>query len=227
MIMNGMQGSETLTPIIRLHNYFRSSAAYRVRIALALKGVAYESVAVDLRHGEQSRPDYLAKNPQGLVPALEIDGLVLTQSLAILDYLDARFPEPGLMPKDAAARARALAMALVIASDIHPIDNLRVLRFLKNEMGQEQPAIDRWYIHWVREGLTALEAMAACHAGRYLSGETPGIADICLVPQLYNARRAAAPLDDYPTLVRIDAELVALPAFAAAHPDRWAPSDQS
>jgi len=224
--MNGMPASDSApTGAVRLHDYFRSSAAYRVRIALNLKGVAYESVPRDLRHGEQRSPDYLAANPQGLVPMLEMDGLRLTQSLAIIDYLDARFPDPPLLPADPAARAQVLAMALLVACEIHPINNLRVLRYLKNGMGQDQTAIDGWYVHWISEGLGALEAMAARHAGRYLSGDRPGLADICLVPQLYNARRFSAPLEEYPTLVRIDAALAAHPAFAAAHPDHQAPAE--
>jgi maleylacetoacetate isomerase len=211
--------------IPRLHDYFRSSAAYRVRIALNLKGVAYESVPVDLRHGQQHDPAYLACNPQGLVPTLEIDGHTLTQSLAILDYLDARFPDPAFVPKDPAHRAHVLAMALTIACDIHPVDNLRVLRYLKTELGHEQPAIDSWYIHWITEGFDALEALAERHAGRCLSGDTPGLADICLIPQLYNARRFNVELYPYPTLLRIDEALTATPAFAAAHPDKWAPAE--
>ena len=214
-----------MTQPIRLHDYFRSSAAYRVRIGLHLKGVAYESVPVDLRHGAQAEPGYRALNPQGLVPALEMEGQVLTQSLAILDYLDARFPEPPFAPRDPAARAHVLAMALAIACDIHPIDNLRVLRYLKNDMGQSQDVIDAWYIHWISEGLNALEALAIAYAGPYLSGETPGLADICLVPQLYNARRFGMDLAAWPTLMAMDAKLTALPAFIASHPDKWAPAD--
>lgn len=214
-----------MTQPIRLHDYFRSSAAYRVRIGLHLKGVAYESVPVDLRHGAQAEPGYRALNPQGLVPALEMDGQIFTQSLAILDYLDARFPDPRFVPRDPAARAHVLAMALAVACDIHPIDNLRVLRYLKNEMAQPQEAIDAWYVHWISEGLDALEALAIAHAGLYLSGETPGLADICLVPQLYNARRFGIDLSAWPTLARINTTLTALPAFAASHPDKWAPAD--
>ncbi len=206
-----------------LHDYFRSSAAYRVRIALNLKGVAYDSVAVSLLDGDQRGAEYVALNPQGLVPTLEIDGLRLTQSLAIIDYLDARFPEPPLVPADPAARSRVLALALVVACDIHPLNNLRVLHYLKNPLGIEQDARDDWYRHWVVSGLAALEALAAPYAGAFLFGDAPGLADICLVPQLYNARRFAVPLDDYPALLRADASAAALDAFADAHPDRVAP----
>ena len=209
---------------IRLHDYFRSSAAYRVRIALNLKGVVYDSIAVSLLDGEQRAADYVARNPQGLVPTLEIDGLRLTQSLAIIDYLDARFPDPPMVPADPAARSRVLAMALVVACEVHPLDNLRVLRYLKDVLGVEQDARDSWYRHWVISGLIALEALAAPQAGSFLFGDAPGLADICLVPQLYNARRFAVPLDDYPTLRRADASAAALDAFASAHPDRVAPS---
>jgi len=210
---------------VRLYDYFRSSAAYRVRIGLHLKGVAYESVAVDLLHNGQAEAGYRALNPQGLVPALEMDGRIFTQSLAILDYLDARFPDPPFVPREPAARAQVLAMALAIACDIHPIDNLRVLRYLKNEMGQPQEAIDAWYVHWVRQGLEALETMAADWDHPYLSGETPGIADICLVPQLYNAHRFGVDIAPWPTLERLERMLTALPAFAASHPDKWVPAE--
>lgn len=203
---------------VRLYDFWRSSAAYRVRIALNLKGIAYVSVPTSLPAGEQRDPAYLSKNPQGLVPMLEIDGLCLNQSLAIMDYLDARAPEPPFVPKDPAARSKVLAMALVISADIHPINNLRVLKYLKDKMGQEQAAIDDWYRHWVNEGFVALEAMAD-PAIAFLGGDAPGFADICLVPQMYNARRFDTPLDAYPNLVRIDAACTALPPFKAAHPD--------
>ena len=208
-----------MSPVI-LHDYVRSSASYRVRIALNLKGIGYASHAVDLRHGEQKSADYRRLNPQGFVPMLEIGGERLTQSLAIFDYLDAQVPEPPLVPHDPAERAHVLAMALTIACDIHPLNNLRVLRYLKNELGQPQEAIDGWYRHWVADGLAALEALAAPRAGRCLFGDTVTVADICLVPQLYNARRLDTPLDDFPPLPRVDEALTVLPAFAAAHPDR-------
>jgi maleylacetoacetate isomerase len=203
-----------------LYDYFRSSAAYRVRIALHLKGVDYETRQVDLRDGEQQSDAYRALNPQGLVPMLEIDGHRLTQSLAIINYLDLRYPNQPLLPAAAPARAHVVAMALTIACDIHPLNNLRVLKYLKNELGHSQDEVDTWYAHWIREGLPALEAMAARGAGKFLFGDGPTGADVCLVPQLYNARRFDVPLDDYPTLLRADANANALDAFAAAHPDR-------
>jgi len=207
---------------IRLHDYWRSSASYRVRIALAMKQVDYVRHDVNLLKREQVAPENLAVNPQGLVPTLEIDGHILGQSLAIIDYLDARFPEPRLIPADALARAMTLQRALVIAADIHPIDNLRVLRRL-NEMGVDQAARDDWYRHWIVEGFTALEAMAG--GGAFLGGAAPDLSDVCLVPQMYNARRLDTPLDAFPRLVEIDARLNAIAAVAAAHPDRFKPGD--
>ncbi|MES2136573.1 MAG: maleylacetoacetate isomerase [Pseudomonadota bacterium] len=203
-----------------LYDYFRSSAAYRVRIALNLKGVEYENRQVDLRENAQKADEYRALNPQGLVPMLEIDGLRLTQSLSIMVYLDHRYPEPALMPRDPADGAHVRSMALAIACDIHPLNNLRVLKYLKSEFGCSQEATDRWYAHWIGEGLPALEAMARPQAGAFLFGDTPTIADVCLVPQLYNARRFDVPLDDYPTLLRADANALKLDAFGAAHPDK-------
>jgi maleylacetoacetate isomerase len=203
---------------VRLYDYFRSSACYRVRIALNLKGIAHETVPTNIVKGEQDAPDFKAKSPQSFVPMLEIDGLELTQSLAIIDYLDATHPEPPLMPNDAAARSKVLAMALVIACDIHPLNNLRVLRHLDDGLGVAQDKRDDWYRHWVTTGFTALEKMAS-GAGAFLSGVTPGVADICLVPQMYNARRLSVDLTPYPTLVRIDAGACTLAAFQKAHPD--------
>jgi len=209
-----------MTAIV-LHDYWRSSASYRVRIALNLKGVAYEARPVNLVAGEQREPANLGRNPQGLVPTLEADGVAITQSLAIIDWLDATFPEPRLLPADPAARAAALSRTLVIACDIHPIDNLRVLKRLESQFGADQAARDAWYRHWVAEGLAALEAMAG--VGPFLGGGAPDISDVCLVPQLYNARRVALPLDAYPKLLRADAAAAGIEAFAAAHPDRVKP----
>jgi maleylacetoacetate isomerase len=206
-----------------LYDYWRSSASYRVRIALALKAAGYERVPVDLLGGEQRDEAYRARNPQGLVPMLEADGARLTQSLAIISWLDAHFPEPPLLPADPGDRAHVLALALTVAADIHPLNNLRVLKRLA-KLGVAQEARDDWYRHWVREGFAALEALAAPRAGRFLFGDTVGLADICLVPQMYNARRFDLPLEPYPTLVRADAEARALDAFAEAHPDRVAPA---
>jgi maleylacetoacetate isomerase len=205
-----------------LYDYWRSSASYRVRIALNLKRVDYERVPVDLLAGDQRGGAHLARNPQGFVPALLADGRMLTQSLAIIDYLDAALPDPPFVPRDPADRAHVLALALTVACDIHPLNNLRVLKRLGG-MGIEQPARDDWYRHWVKEGLDALEALAAPRAGRFLFGDSPGLADICLVPQLYNARRFELPLEPYPTLLRADESAGRLDAFAAAHPDRVAP----
>ena len=206
-----------------LYDYHRSSACYRVRIALNLKGVDYQPVPVNLLDGEQKAEEYRARNPQGFVPTLEADGERLTQSLAIIDWLEARHPEPALLPAEAGARSHVLAMALAVACDIHPLNNLRVLKYLSGPLGQPQEARDSWYRHWVAEGLAALEAMAAPRAGRFLLGDSPTLADVCLVPQLFNARRFDVPLDSFPTLARADAEANQLEAFAAAHPDRVAP----
>lgn len=203
-----------------LYDYFRSSAAYRVRIALNLKGVAYEQRDVMLLENQQRSPEHLARNPQGLVPALEVDGKVITQSLAIIEWLDSRYPEPRLIPADPDGRAAAIARALVVAADIHPLNNLRVMRRLK-EMGVDEAGRNDWTRHWIAEGFAALEAMAG--DSPFLGGDAPGIADLFLVPQMYNARRFETPLDAFPRLVAIDAAATALPAFAAAHPDAVAP----
>jgi maleylacetoacetate isomerase len=203
-----------------LYDYFRSSAAYRVRIALNLKGVDYEQRQVDLRAGEQGSEEYRKLNPQGLVPMLEIDGHRLTQSLAIINYLDLRYANQPLIPASAAERAHVVAMAMTIACDVHPLNNLRVLNYLKGPLGHSQAEVDIWYAHWITEGLTALEVMARPLAGDFLFGNGPTGADVCLVPQLYNARRFNVPLDDYPTLLRADANAAKLDAFAKAHPDR-------
>ena len=208
-----------------LHDYWRSSASYRVRIALNMKRVAYRREPVDLLAGAQRAEAYRARNPQGFVPLLEIDGHTIAQSLAIIDYLDARFPAPRLVPEAAADRAHVLTLALAVACDIHPVNNLRVLKHL-GTLGHDQTARDDWYRHWLREGLAPLEAMAAPRAGAFLFGDAPTLADVCLVPQLYNARRFDLPLDGYPTLARADASAAALPAFAAAHPERVAPQEQ-
>jgi maleylacetoacetate isomerase len=206
---------------IILFDYWRSSASYRVRIVLNLKNVPYTRVPTSLLDNAQRAPDYVARNPQGFVPMLSIDGHDLTQSLAIIDYLDAQYPDPAMVSSKTADRAKTLAQALIIAADIHPIDNLRVLRYLKDQMGQSQEAVDQWYRHWIVEGFTALEAMAPDNG--LFGGELPNLADVCLVPQMANARRVDTPLDAFPKLLRIDAALTALPAFAAAHPDQVKP----
>ncbi len=206
-----------------LFDYYRSSAGYRVRIALNLKGMDYERVPVNLLKSEQREAEYRARNPQGLVPMLEHEGRRITQSLAIIDYLEQSVPEPRLIPQHPADRARVMGMALLIACDVHPLNNLRVLKYFTGPLGQDEGAKSRWIAHWVSEGFSALEMVAAERAGPFLFGDTPTLADICLVPQMFNARRFNVPVDDYPLLVRADAEANRLEAFAAAHPDRVAP----
>jgi maleylacetoacetate isomerase len=209
---------------MRLFDYFRSSAAYRVRIALNLKGlVPDERTYVHLRMGNQRAQDYLALNPQGLVPALALDdGHVLTQSLAIIEYLDETHREPPLLPADPVERARVRAIALAIACEIHPLDNLRVLTYLIGTMGVSREQKDGWYRYWIDVGFEALEKSLARDAatGRYCHGERPTLADICLVPQIANARRFEIDMSPYPTLTRIEAACNALPAFANAAPAR-------
>ena len=200
-----------------LYDYWRSSAAYRVRIALNLKGIAYTRVPLDLTLGDQFSPDYAAINPQKLVPALATDGLLLTQSLAIIMYLDGKFAEPPMVAPDLVSRTQTLAQALIIAADIHPINNLRVLNYLRGELGQGDAAVGAWYRHWITEGFAALEVQAP--AAGLFGGAMPNLVDVCLVPQMTNARRFDTPLEAFPQLLRIDAALRALPAFAAAAPD--------
>jgi maleylacetoacetate isomerase len=207
---------------IRLYDYWRSSAAYRVRIALNLKGLAYESVDMSLANGAHLTDAYKAINPQQFIPLLEVDGHRLTQSIVIIDYLDTRFPEPRLIPAGPAERARVMALALIIACDIHPLNNLRVLKYQGWALAGHDETRDNWYRHWITEGFDALEAMADPDMP-FLSGTTPSIADICLIPQIYNARRFGTPLDQYPTLLRVDAMCTSLTPFKAAHPDAVRP----
>jgi maleylacetoacetate isomerase len=204
-----------------LYGYWRSSAAYRVRIALAWKNLAYDQVVIDLRTGEQSAAAYTSINPQGFVPFL-IDGDVgLSQSLAIIEYLEETYPEPPLLPADRVARAKVRAMAQVVACDIHPLNNLRVLRYLAQPIGLEQPRIEAWARHWINSGFCALEA-GADPSGPYLSGNKVTLADVCLVPQLYNARRVSTDLSVYPRLLAIERQLAELPAFQGARPEAQA-----
>jgi maleylacetoacetate isomerase len=208
---------------LRLYSYWRSSAAFRVRIALNFKELFYETVAKHLLRdgGEQREAGYLALNPQGLIPALEDDGVVVTQSLAICEYLEERYPEPPLLPADAHGRAAVRAMALAVACDIHPLNNLRVLAYLKGRMGQDEESVGAWYRHWIGEGFAALEQWIARHSsdGRYCYGSGVTLADVFLVPQVYNARRFAVDLSPYPRLCAVARHLEGLPAFAAARPE--------
>ena len=211
---------------MKIHTYYRSSAAFRVRIALNLKGVAAEPVPVHLRKGEQKAAPFADLNPHKLVPALEVDGQVLTQSLAIIEYLDEVRPEPPLLPGDPLERARVRALALAVACDIHPINNLRVLQHLKT-MGHSQEEVDGWYRHWIAVGLEALEAQVVRdpQTGRFCHGDAVSLADVCLVPQMYNARRFDCDLSGYPTLRRIEEACLAIPAFADALPERQPDAD--
>jgi maleylacetoacetate isomerase len=205
---------------VKLYSYFRSSAAYRVRIALNLKGIAYETTSVHLTKdgGHNYRPEFRAVNPQMRVPVLVMPGgETLIQSLAIIEYLEETHPEPPLLPKDPIARAKVRALAELIACDIHPLNNTSPLRYLKHELHQEQSAIDAWYHHWILSGFEALEALIA--PGPYTYGKAVTLADICVVPQVYNARRLKVPLDKFPKIVAVDAACQALPAFERARPE--------
>ena len=207
---------------MKLYTYFRSSAAYRVRIALALKGIAFESAFVPLRTGAQHAADYVALHPQHFVPTLIDDGNVLTQSLAQIEYLDETRPAPPFLPDNPLGRARVRALALTIACDIHPLNNLRVLKHLGSALGQSSEGQNDWYRHWIAEGLGPLERMLADSeaTGLFCHGDRPGLADICLVPQVYNAERYNCPLDAYPTIRRINQACRELPEFAEAAPER-------
>jgi maleylacetoacetate isomerase len=207
---------------VRFYGYFRSSAAYRCRIAFNLKGVETDFVPVHLRRGEQSKEAYCRVNPQGLVPALAVDSHVLTQSLAIIEWLDETHPQPPLLPYDPVERAKVRALALTIACDVHPLQNLRVLNYLKSDLDQGQSGVDRWCRHWIESGLRAAEALVTSSGkvGAYSFGDTPGLADICLVPQMFSASRFGCDLKDMPTLRRIAAACDGHPAFAKAHPAR-------
>ncbi|NNF50831.1 MAG: maleylacetoacetate isomerase [Gammaproteobacteria bacterium] len=210
--------------MIRLYGYWRSSAAYRVRIALNLKGLEYEQAAVHLVRdgGEQRKPEYLALNPQGRVPLLEHDGVYLSQSLAIIEYLDEMFEQPPLLPSDAHGRARVRSLAQLVACDMHPLNNLGVLTYLKSELGADEEKVKDWYRHWIEVGFAALERRLESEdaTGDYCHGARPGIADLCLVPQVYNARRFNVDMSGYPRIADIDAACMTLSAFQQAAPER-------
>jgi maleylpyruvate isomerase len=209
---------------MKLYTFFRSSASYRVRIALNLKGLAYEQTPIHLRRGggEQFSAAYKRINPQALVPALEDNDRVFTQSLAIIEYLEEKYPNPPLLPAAAADRALVRSMAMVIACEVHPIQNLRVLSLVKREYQQTDEQVNHWARHWIDLGLSALEQMilAQPNRGKFCFGDTPTLADICLVPQLGNARRFGCDLAQYPTIVSIEKNCVTIPAFANAAPEK-------
>lgn len=212
--------------MIRLHGYWRSGAAYRVRIGLALKGVAYEQVHHDLRTGAQRADDYARLNPQRLVPTLEAGDLVLTQSVAILEWLDECHPQPPLLPGEPNGRAIVRSMAATIASDMHPLHNLRVLNALRKEFGADDAAVQRWIAHWLGDGLAAVDRLVERHGDGFAYGDRPTLADCCIVPALYAARRFAVDLTRFPALVDAGERAMALPEIAAAHPDRQPDADR-
>jgi maleylpyruvate isomerase len=207
---------------MKLYGFFRSSAAFRTRIALNLKGLPYEQVSLVLRRGDQRQPDYLEKNPLGLVPALEDeDGQILIESLAIIEYLDETHPEPPLLPGHPADRARVRAIAQAIACDIHPIDNLRVLKYLSKPLGHDEKTIETWFNHWITLGFEGIERILDDgQAGRFCHGDEPTLADVCLVPQVFNSMRYKLDLSPYPMLKRIFDECMKLEAFDKARPEK-------
>jgi len=209
---------------MKLYTFFRSSASYRVRIALNWKGISYEQAVIHLRRGggEQLMPAYKALNPQGLVPALEDNGRILTQSLAIIEYLEETHPNPPLLPKNAADKALVRSMALVIACEVHPIQNLRVLNYVKATYNQTDEQVNKWAQHWIDLGLSALQEMIIGQSkrGKFCFGDSPTLADICLIPQLGNARRYGCDLSKYPTILEIERNSNAIPAFADAAPEK-------
>jgi maleylacetoacetate isomerase len=206
---------------VKLYTYFRSSAAFRVRIALNLKGLAYEPAFVHLPKGEHRKPDYAAIDPQALLPTLVDGERALSQSLAIIEYLEETRPEPRLLPADAAGRARVRSLSLLVACEIHPLNNLRTLQHLKRALGQNEDQINGWYRHWIADGFTTLEAdLGRGGAGRFCHGEAPTMADCCLVPQVFNAKRYSADLGPYPTLMRIFDACMKLEAFDRAQPSQ-------
>ncbi|MCC7249905.1 MAG: maleylacetoacetate isomerase [Lysobacter sp.] len=212
-----------MTEQLKLYGYWRSSAAYRVRIALNLKGLDYEDVPVDLIRdgGDQLRPGYETTHPQRLIPVLQHGHRMIRQSLAIIEYIDEIWSSPPLLPIEPRDRAHTRALALLVACDIHPLNNLRVMRYLEREFDVQQPARDAWMRHWIEDGFRAFEAMLVddLARGTFCEGDTPGLADCCLIPQIYNARRFKVDMTPYPTIRAIEAECMALPAFDAARPE--------
>ncbi|HEY0102146.1 MAG TPA: maleylacetoacetate isomerase [Brevundimonas sp.] len=208
-----------------LHGYWRSGAAYRTRIALELKGLTFGQAGVDLRTGAQRSDGFMALNPQGMVPALEVDGAVLTQSPAILEWLEETHPTPPLLPSEPLGRAQVRAMAALIGCDIHPLNNLRVGKALRETFGADQAAVDAWAARWITPGFAALEALTAQHGEGWCFGGAPTLADCYLIPQIYSARRFNVPLDAFPALLAVDRKAGEHPAFAAAHPDRQPDAD--
>jgi maleylacetoacetate isomerase len=206
---------------MKLYTLWRSSAAYRVRIALNVKGLPFESLARSLVNREHQSAAYTDLNPQRLIPALEVDGVVIAQSLAIIEYLEETHPQPALLPQEPLARAQVRSLSLGVACDIHPLNNLRVLNYLKGPLARDEAAVTTWYRHWVAEGFRGLEQLAQRHSAdrRHLFGSCVTLADVCLVPQVYNARRFQCDLTPFPTLVAISSALDELPAFAAARPE--------
>jgi len=208
---------------MKLYGYFRSSAAFRVRIALNLKGISYDQASIRLRKSEQRRPEYLALQPQGLVPVLETDdGEVLIQSLAIIEYLDETHPEPPLLPGHPAARARVRGLAQAVACDIHPIDNLRVLRYLSHELKQDEKGVEAWFNHWIKLGFDGIERILAedGQTGEFCHGDAPSLADVCLVPQVFNAQRyPSLDMQRYPAIRRVFGKCMTLDAFKRARPE--------
>ena len=214
-----------MTEGLILHDYWRSGAGYRVRIALNLKGLAYQRVTHDLRTGAQSAPSFVSKAPQGLVPALEAHGQIFTQSLAMIEWLEETYPEPPLLPRAPQARAVVRAMAHIVACDTHPLNNLRVLKTLETDLGAGPDERSRWISRWITDGFHALERLALDHGGTYLFGDQPSLADCCLVPQVYSARRFEVDLSAFPKLVQIEQTASLHPAFRAAAPARQSDCD--
>ena len=206
---------------MKLYTYFRSSAAFRVRIALNLKGLDYQPTFVHLAKGEHRKPEYAAVNPQGLLPALEVDGARLAQSIAIMEYLEEAHPQPPLLPKHPLERARVRSLSLIVACEIHPLNNPRVLNYVKNTLGHGQEEVDAWYRHWIADGLAKLEAeLGRPGTGRHCHDDAPSMADCCLVPQIFNAQRFACDLKPYPTVMRVFDACMQLDAFVRAQPDK-------